>query len=571
MDSRDSWPEQARGTATRLLAEMAADPAGQFAPSVYETGRLVKLVPALPGHAPRVRFLLEQQHADGAWGGPGDYALVPTLSATEALLALLPENGTGAAGGIVADAAARGLTALSGRIRAHGTLPDTVAVEIIVPVLIDEINAQLNRLNRLNRKTLPALTGWRGAGARLGIPAGANPELATRLREAAAQGHALPHKLWHSLEVLGDNARGAPFVEPVAGGGVGCSPAATAAWLGDRADDPARQPSLRYLAAVQSTSGGVPVAAPLALFERAWVLSTLAATGVPFTAPRTLVDSLHGAFGDAGAAGGLGLPPDADDTATALYALALLGSPRSPECLWDYHSGDHFSCFPEERTPSTSTNAHVLQALGASVASLSARQAPQAQQAQSAPPVEPRHCARYLATIGTVSRWLSEQQHADGSWLDKWHASPYYATACCATALAAYGGAAGARAVGRAVEWVLGTQRPDGSWGHWHSTREETAYAIRTLLHAGPARNPAAIGRAAARGRDFLLRTDSGTGGTGATGEEFPALWHDKDLYTPVRIVRTEVFAALHLAHTDPRVAALAGDGSTGYAARIEV
>jgi squalene cyclase len=33
------------------------------------------------------------------------------------------------------------------------------------------------------------------------------------------------------------------------------------------------------------------------------------------------------------------------------------------------------------------------------------------------------------AAADKVSAWLCDQQLEDGTWLDKWHASPYYATA----------------------------------------------------------------------------------------------------------------------------------------------
>src|SRR5437870_5537559 len=72
---------------SHLLAEIWADPYGLTSPSVYETARVVSLAPWLTGHAQRVRFLLRSQHLGGSWGAADGYGLVPTLSATEALLA----------------------------------------------------------------------------------------------------------------------------------------------------------------------------------------------------------------------------------------------------------------------------------------------------------------------------------------------------------------------------------------------------------------------------------------------------------------------------------------------------
>ncbi len=506
-----------------LLTEMSADPYGSFSPSVYETGRLVTITPSLTGHLRRVRFLLDEQHQDGTWGGPGEYALVPTLSATEALLCTLRRGRDD--DGQLARSADRAMLALSDRLGAGApALPDTVAVEIIVPALIGEINAHLDQLGR--------------AWTRLESPPGTNPELLARIREAVTQGHELPATLSHSLEAIGPVTRGAAFVHLVQDC-VGCSPAATANWLGDSVVAQGRHPAVRYLEAVQGLADGpVPLAAPLAVFERAWVLSTLAGTpgGVPV--PDDLVASLHADFGETGTPGGPGMPPDADDTAAVLHVLARLGVGRPPTSLWAYEADGHFSCFPGERTPSTSTNARVLRAFGACLT----------------PDLPDR--ARYLAAIDTVTRWLCDCQGADGSWWDKWHASPFYATACCVLALTEHGtragsGARAATAVRRAVDWVLGNQRADGSWGRWGGTFEETAYAVQILLRAGIGR--AGVEQAAARGCVYLLAWDKDRG--------HPPLWHDKDLYTPLRIVRAEGLAAVRLATADERVARLVALG----------
>ncbi|WP_225978142.1 prenyltransferase/squalene oxidase repeat-containing protein [Gandjariella thermophila] len=431
----------------------------------------------------------------------------------------------------------RGLAALFEWLRrGHRVpVPDTVAAEFIVPALIDEINAALAGLIPERVSGLDAFHG-----ARLPLPRGMRAEPLARLRKAVGGGAAPPTKLWHSLEVVGVQAREAAGVRPVLGA-VACSPAATAAWLGN--PPPAKSDATaRYLLAVQGRHGGpVPVGTPVAFFERAWVCAALLGAGLTVPVPRAVLDGLHAGFGRLGAPAGPGLPPDADDTATALLALVQVGSPRSPECLFAYQQPTHFACFPAERTPSTSTNAHVLEAFGATLG------------LRSLPGGQPVPRDRYRAAIGTISAWLADHQEPEGRWRDKWHASAYYATVRCATALARYGTPASAGAVRRAVRWVLDTQHPDGSWGQWGGTSEETAYAVQTLLLAWPrARDAAsrqALAHAAARGCAFLLR--------GADLRVHPALWHDKDLYLPVRVVRAEVLAALSLARTRSRVRAM--------------
>ncbi len=70
--------------ADELVRGLMLQPWGQVSPSVYETGRLVTLAPWLVGHRDRVAYLIGTQRPDGAWGALDGYALVPTLSATEA-------------------------------------------------------------------------------------------------------------------------------------------------------------------------------------------------------------------------------------------------------------------------------------------------------------------------------------------------------------------------------------------------------------------------------------------------------------------------------------------------------
>lgn len=528
-----------------LVSEVASDWYGAVSPSVYDTGRVVTLAPWLGGHRQRLRFLVGSQHRDGRWGGMEGYGLVPTLSATEALLSSLwswPGGRGDVEYGEMARAADRGLRVLFGWLGAGSRvlIPDTVAVEIIVPALIEQVN---RHLGRLEREPALGLDSWCGSG-RLVLPRWGDAGLLARLRHTVACGQALPARLWHSLEAIGPMPQSASFIHPVAGA-VGCSPAATAAWLGDRSDHAA----VRYLEAVQRRGGGpVPGVTPITVFERVWVLAAYAATGVEMRLPPGLVGSLHAAFSEMGVAAGAGLPPDSDDTAGALWILAQLGCPRSTQSLWSYHADAYFRCFLGERTPSTSTNAHVLQAFGASLKY-----------------DEPERDRHHLAT-DMISKWLRDRQEAEGNWWDKWHASPYYATACCTISLFRYSRDTSTAAVDRSVRWLLDSQREDGSWGRWDGTYEETAYAMQILLQTVRDRTDNVIEHAAARGCSFLQQW--------VDHQEHPPLWHDKDLYTPIRVVRAEGLAALHLAYANPRVASRVDHRpleEPGHAGRDEV
>lgn len=108
------------------------------------------------------------------------------------------------------------------------------------------------------------------------------------------------------------------------------------------------------------------------------------------------------------------------------------------------------------------------------------------------------------------------------------------------TALARFGGSAARPALRRAAEWATLTQHPDGSWGVWGPTPEETAYGVQILL-AAPTTPTEPLARA---------RTSLGHHLPDAPAH--PPLWHDKALYTPTAVVEAEVLATLHTLATLP-------------------
>lgn len=520
--------------AQQLLAGLTQLPWSDISPSLYETGRLVSLAPWLAGHRERIAFLLETQNPDGSWGPADGYSLLPTLSAAEALLNVLlddPSRDHTADLSTVRPALHRALENLFANLRPGVVLPipDTPTVEIIVPALVAALN---HALDRLAHSEVSGLDAWRGSG-RLSLPPGMDDTLLIRIRSLVEAGKEIPTKLLHSLEVAGSAAVGALGIRPtLPAGTVGASPAATVAWLGARRPADPDHAAVRYLESIVRQYGGpVPCALPLDVFERAQVIATLSRAAVPLDIPEALTSGLTDLLGPDGVPGGAGLPPDADTTSILLFALSQIGAEPAPECLWPYEVPTHFCTYYGERTASPSANAHVLEVLAT---------------AKHHPSTTADQMLRYGAAATKITSWLVENQQDDGSWQDKWHASPLYPTQCCTLALAQTGDPSAAHALEKAAHWVLDTQRPDGSWGRWNGTAEETAYAMQILLLTGSGNLPDAAAHAAARGHRFLHQQRAGTA--------HDALWHDKDLYAPHAIIDAAVFVSDHLAQTHPAV-----------------
>jgi halimadienyl-diphosphate synthase len=491
--------------AGELVASLMLRPWGQVSPSVYETGRLVSLAPWLTGHLERIDFLVRTQRRDGGWGAPDGYGVVPTLSATEGILSALARDDRDTDRRCLADAADRGLRVLTTWLGGRLELPDMPAIEHIVPSLVARINQHVEGLPDQARMPLPETMSYDTLHA---------------IRSWVKSGLDVPEKLLHALEIAAEEAAGAPGIQPTPIGSVGASPAAAAAWLGARGGRHAHEPAREHLEAVVRLHGGpVPVGLPITTFERGWVLSWLLRAGVPIEVPPEMAADMRAAIGPGGSPAGSGLPADADTTSVALYALALLGVPHEPDSLWGFRSGTHFSTWPGEQGVSVSVNAHVLDAFGEYVRR------------------EPAAAPRYGEAVSELAAWIQARQGPDGSWTDRWHASPYYATVSCALALDAFGGDASAEAVRSAAEWTLETQRPDGSWGRWEGTAEETAYAMQILLLTRGATDPRRV-HAADRGDAYLARS---------IGSDHPPLWHDKDLYVPRAVTRAAVIASSHL------------------------
>jgi len=128
--------------------------------------------------------------------------------------------------------------------------------------------------------------------------------------------------------------------------------------------------------------------------------------------------------------------------------------------------------------------------------------------------------------------WLLEAQEPDGSWFGRWGVNHLYGTGAVVPALIAAGTSPRHPAVRRAVAWVESRQNDDGGWGEdlrsyrdasyrgrGMSNASQTAWALLALLAAGER------GPAVEHGVDFLVgsqRADGTWDETWFTGTGFP-------------------------------------------------
>ncbi|HEY1011683.1 MAG TPA: hypothetical protein VGE07_03200 [Herpetosiphonaceae bacterium] len=479
-----------------LIRQLGRD-GGLLSPSVYDTAQVSRFAPPVEGVWGALEWLLDQQQADGGWGDP-DAPLarhVPTLAA---VLAIKHHSGRK----ISLEAIQRGMVFLSQTATQWlGELPDDlpVGIELTLPALLDTANQMGLYLPYKLYAPLQAL------GAR-------RRTLIERMTPLAGSTPA------HSWEAL---AGPADLGWLDASGGIGHSPAATAAWrqragfAPETADQ--RAAAERYLQQAMASVGHpmpgiMPTVWPINRFEQSFGLYVLLITGLldhPGLRAAELLADLQSAMTPAGLGMSDTFMADGDDTAAACAVLWHSGRPVGPAALLGFKHDRHFSTYPWELQRSLSVTARATHALSISGRDTSDSQA-----------------------------FLVEQQQPDGRWpADKWNNSWLYNQLHAICALAPDHHAA----LSNAAHALLIYQRADGGWGCGRAaTAEETAYATIALVKLlGHGIVPDAIRQALQRAYRWQL--------DGYTPFKDPqrSTWLGKEMYIPRRVSRIFIAASL--------------------------
>jgi halimadienyl-diphosphate synthase len=468
---------------------------GELAGAAYDTAWLASVPdpehPERPAFPQALEWLRLHQHSDGSWGAEAEYyhdRVLSTLIAAIVLARWHPDEWT-------EYQISAGIRAIWRHMALLSRDPsETVGFELILPTLLTEAKA-------------------------LGFDL-PYASFSVYEEERRVKLDLIPRQLLYSryststfsLEFLGDS------VDPTkldgdlqeADGSIASSPAATSYFYRHTGDARARD----FLRAVAGQDkGSAPTLVHADILEMAWCLYNLYLVEETWPdAGNGCVDALWKMWSERGVSLGRHFTPaDLDDTALTFLALFKCGKPVSPDVFLQYEVDDHFRCLPYERDASPSVHIHVVEAL--------------------------RACAPfpgYDRMTGKALQFLEHTLRSGIFWFDKWHASPYYTTGHGIIALLTVA----PHLVRHAINWMVQTQRPDGTWGYLAGTTEETAYGLQALAYSvrhGVRVPREALDKAAAYLADSIERKH----------KHYRALWIGKTLYAPTWIVHSAVLSAL--------------------------
>lgn len=472
---------------------------GRMNPSPYDIAWLARL-PAHGGRDERwpdlVDWLLEHQWPDGSWGGEIPYYHDRILCTLVAIIALKERRSRPQA--LRAIRQGEGYIWKNLHFLHHDPI-ELVGFELIFPTLL----AQARTLD-------------------LDVPGhscGYGSVRAAKLRLLPEDSIYSPGtSVAFSMEYMGAKGEPERLSQMVSQNGSIANSPATTAYMLIQGSEPLSACS--YLEAMRAQPRGIPHFFPMRIFEVAWVLEHLTFAGLSLRNGGLVHASLGEELESAVSHDGVSMDPnfginDGDTTAVTTRVLTLSGRPVNPAVLHCFEDPRTriFRTFRFERNASVSTNAHALEALA----------------------LMPDYPDRQEVWDRVVTLLLAERKY-QSYWIDKWHASPYYATSHVLISLLHSDEPLVSECSG-SVDWLIHMQRSDGSWGHFsRGTAEETAYALLALLHYHQRFNIVNID-VLEKGAAYLARVSD-------TTTSYPDLWIAKALFAPEGVVQSAILAA---------------------------
>jgi len=486
----------------KLLKKIGTGYVSSTAYDTAWTARLIEYDPVMSNHA--LEWLCENQLPDGSWGVKQPYYYHDRVICTLAAMIALNFRGRRTRDKTQIE---KGLLALD-QITNNATrelgpeaYPATVGFEVIVPTLVNQAE-QLGIIKQQGDRILGKLGRLRKA--KMEKLAGIKISRITTIAHSAEMAGTDNLDLLDANNLQEEN------------GSVSNNPAATAYFA--MYVKPGDEKALKYLQKVATDDGGIPSFAPFDIFERVWVLWNLLLTEeIKNPQIKDLCDP-HVDYIEKNwkPQQGLGFSAeysltDGDDTSVGHKILSSLGRKCDLSSLHIYEEKEWFRCYHLEVNPSIDVNIHFLGTL-------------------SQIGYEISH-----PSIKKIINFLRSSQNKSGYWFDKWHVSPYYTTSHAVMACLKYD----EKMSERAVNWILDTQKSDGSWGFYDfPTAEESAYCIQAL-HMWQSYGKKGNKDTMKKAKNWLVENYQ---------LPHPPLWMDKSLYSPEVVVQSVILSALSLA-----------------------
>ena len=476
---------------TTLFEAMRGYPS-HISPSAYDTAWVAWLFDEARD------WLIDAQHPDGSWGAEMDYyydRVISTLAAINALAAT-------SSGNHIATQIERGIRYLEQKIpQIPAQVPETCGYELILPNLVNIADGLGLKVDQIRKLIEPQMALYHQKLAL--VP----PELIYSQEVPVA----------YSLEFLSFDKVDATAIKDLRlmNGSIHNSPAATA--FVEIATSGSSEGRAYLQAVLDRYKGTAPSFAPCEILEIVWVLHHVS-VNFDLHAMKESLAPFAELVADQWTGRGVGFSvnfaPDLDETSLALRILNQLGMDQDPRALEAYEVEEHFRCYPLERNISLDVHIHIIHALRDSK-------------------YFPRRDEMLQKSLKALERRVAGCEYI----IDKWHISPYYSTGHAVVALAGLAD----HLNDRFVNWMLKTQRADGSWSFFpeapEAAIEETAHALMSLMtiYELGADIPFQV---LENGYNYLREHyDSAV--------SLPELWISKVVYNPYNIVDAVISSAL--------------------------